>query len=163
TVIHAHERGTPEGREPIRWNLLTDLPVGDLAATVEKLNWYALRWKLETYHKVLKSGCQAEQARLRTAERLTNLWAVLCVVGWRGRGRLGGEEGERAAPRRPRRERFDEARDRTAGSPGGACDADRRAAGPAADDQPLPGADRETGRLPGPCARSASRQPGALA
>src|SRR5262249_48892336 len=22
TVIHAHERGTPEGREPIRWNLL---------------------------------------------------------------------------------------------------------------------------------------------
>jgi len=83
TVIHAHERGTPEGREPIRWNLLTDLPVGDLAATVEKLNWYALRWKLETYHKVLKSGCQAEQARLRTAERLTNLLAVLCVVGWR--------------------------------------------------------------------------------
>jgi hypothetical protein len=83
TVIHAHERRTPEGREPIRWNLLTDLPVGDLAAAVEKLDWYASRWKLETYHKVLKSGCQAEQARLRTAERLTNLLAVLCVVGWR--------------------------------------------------------------------------------
>ena len=83
TVIHAHERGTPEGREPIRWNLLTDLPVEDLDAAVEKLNWYALRWKWETYHKVLKSGCQAEQARLRTAERLTNLLAVLCVVGWR--------------------------------------------------------------------------------
>jgi hypothetical protein len=84
TVIHAHERGTPEGREPIRWDLLTDLPVEDLAAAVEKLSWYALRWKLETYHKVLKSGCQAERARLRTAERLTNLLAVLCVVGWRG-------------------------------------------------------------------------------
>ena len=38
---------------------------------------------MQTYHKVLKSGCQAEQARLRTAERLTNLLAVLCVVGWR--------------------------------------------------------------------------------
>jgi hypothetical protein len=83
TAIHAHERGTPEGREPIRWDLLTDLPVEDLAAAVEKLDWYALRWELETYHKVLKSGCQAEQARLRTAERLTNLLAVLCVVGWR--------------------------------------------------------------------------------
>jgi hypothetical protein len=83
TVIHAHERGAPEGREPIRWELLTDLPVEDLAAAVEKLNWYASRWKLETYHKVLKSGCQAEHARLRTAERLTNLLAVLCVVGWR--------------------------------------------------------------------------------
>jgi hypothetical protein len=83
TVIHADERGTPVGRDPIRWRLLTDLPVDDLPAAVEKLSWYASRWKLETYHKVLKSGCQAENARLRTAERLTNLLAVLCVVGWR--------------------------------------------------------------------------------
>ncbi len=83
TVLHAVERGRPTDREPIRWKLLTDLPVEDLAAAVEKLNWYASRWKLETYHKVLKSGCQAERAKLRTAERLTNLLAVLCVVGWR--------------------------------------------------------------------------------
>jgi hypothetical protein len=83
TVIHAHERGTPTGRDPIRWELLTDLPVENLASAVEKLDWYASRWKLETYHKVLKSGCRAEQAKLRTAERLTNLLAVLCVVGWR--------------------------------------------------------------------------------
>jgi hypothetical protein len=83
TVIHAHERGTPAGRDPIRWKLLTDLSVENLAGAVEKLNWYASRWKLETYHKVLKSGCQAEQSKLRTAERLTNLLAVLCVVGWR--------------------------------------------------------------------------------
>jgi len=83
TVIHADERGTPVGRDPIRWKLLTDLPVEDFASAVEKLTWYSLRWKLETYHKVLKSGCQAERARLRTAERLTNLLAVLCVVGWR--------------------------------------------------------------------------------
>jgi len=83
TVINADERGTPVGREPIHWRLLTDLAVEDLAAAVGKLDWYALRWKLESYHKVLKSGCQAEHARLRTAERLTNLLAVLCVVGWR--------------------------------------------------------------------------------
>ena len=31
----------------------------------------------------MKSGCQAEQSKLRTAERLTNLLAVLCVVAWR--------------------------------------------------------------------------------
>jgi hypothetical protein len=83
TVIYAREHGNPKDRKPIRWKLLTDLPVANLAAAVEKLDWYALRWKVETYHKVLKSGCQAEQARLRTAERLTNLLAVLCVVGWR--------------------------------------------------------------------------------
>jgi hypothetical protein len=83
TVIHAHERGTPAGREPIRWKLLTDLPVGDLSSAVEKLDWYAMRWRIETFHKVLKSGCRAEQSKLRTAGRLTNLLAVLCVVGWR--------------------------------------------------------------------------------
>jgi Transposase DNA-binding len=83
SVIHAHERGKPVGREPIRWELLTDLPVDDLPSAVEKLGWYAQRFKIETYHKVLKSGCRAEQSRLRTAERLTNLLAVLCVVAWR--------------------------------------------------------------------------------
>src|SRR5262249_12028465 len=45
--------------------------------------WRFYGWQIESYHKVLKSGCQAEHARLRTAERLTNLLAVLCVVGWR--------------------------------------------------------------------------------
>jgi Transposase DNA-binding/Transposase DDE domain len=83
TVIHADEPGTPEGREPIRWRLLTDRPVDDLTSAIEKLQWYSNRWKVETFHKILKSGCQAERSRLRTAERLTNLLAVLCVVAWR--------------------------------------------------------------------------------
>ncbi len=83
TVIHADEREPPTGREPIRWRLLTDLPVDDMLAATEKLDWYAQRFKIETFHKILKSGCRAEQAKLRTAERLTNLLAVLCVVGWR--------------------------------------------------------------------------------
>ncbi len=83
TVIHAYERGQPMGREPIRWKLLTDLPVENLASAIEKLDWYSMRWKIETFHKVLKSGCRAEQSKLRTAERLTNFLAVLCIVGWR--------------------------------------------------------------------------------
>jgi len=82
-VIHADEREAPAGREPIRWRLLTDRPVDDLASAIEKLDWYSNRWKIETYHKVLKSGCQAERSQLRTAERLTNLLAVLCIVAWR--------------------------------------------------------------------------------
>lgn len=65
------------GRKPIRWKQLTDLPVGELASAVEKLDRYTSRWRLETYHKVLKSGCRAERAKLRTAERLTNVLAVL--------------------------------------------------------------------------------------
>jgi hypothetical protein len=47
---------------------------------IEKLNWYATRWKIETFHKILKSGCKAEDVKLRTAERLVNLIAILCLL-----------------------------------------------------------------------------------
>jgi hypothetical protein len=53
------------------------------AEAIEKLDWYAMRWKIETFHKILKSGCKAEESRLRTADRLTNLIAVFCVLSWR--------------------------------------------------------------------------------
>ncbi|MDA0836106.1 MAG: IS4 family transposase [Planctomycetota bacterium] len=83
TVIHVHERGKPVERKPIQWKLLTDLPVNDLASAIEKLDWYTQRWKIETFHKVLKSGCRAEHSKLRTAERLTNLIAIFCIISWR--------------------------------------------------------------------------------
>jgi hypothetical protein len=63
--------------------LITDLPVGSRSAAIEKLNWYAMRWKIEVFHKILKSGCKAEESRLRTAERLVNLLATFCILSWR--------------------------------------------------------------------------------
>ena len=83
TIIHAAEQTEPEGRARIDWKLATDLHVGSLDQAVEKLDWYARRWRIELFHKVLKSGCRAEAARLRSADRLTKLIAVLCVIAWR--------------------------------------------------------------------------------
>ncbi len=83
TAIHAKERGSPKDREKIDWKLLTDLPVRSCLEAIEKLEWYAQRWKIETFPKILKSGCRAEEAKLRTAERLVNLFAILCIVSWR--------------------------------------------------------------------------------
>jgi hypothetical protein len=62
---------------------VTDLSVTSRAEAIEKLNWYAQRWKIETYHKVLKSGCRADRSKLRTAERIVNLLAMFCILGWR--------------------------------------------------------------------------------
>jgi hypothetical protein len=42
-----------------------------------------MRWKIEVFHKILKSGCKAEKSKLRTAQRLTNLIAVFCILSWR--------------------------------------------------------------------------------
>ena len=61
----------------------TDLPVDSHDDAVEKLCWYAMRWKIEVFHKILKSGCRAEQARLGIAERLVRLLAVFCILSWR--------------------------------------------------------------------------------
>ena len=83
TVIHAKERGAPKGRKPIDWKLITDLAVGSNKDAIEKLNWYAMRWKIEIFHKILKSGCKAEDAKLRTAQRLANLISVYCILSWR--------------------------------------------------------------------------------
>jgi hypothetical protein len=83
TLIQARERTPPADRPAIDWKLITDLPITSHEAAVEKLRWYALRWKIEVFHKILKSGCQAERARLRTAERLVKLIAVFCILSWR--------------------------------------------------------------------------------
>ena len=84
TVLHAREREEPTDRPRIDWKLITDLPIRSRDDAIEKLKWYALRWKIEVFHKILKSGCQAENARLRTAERLDKLIAVFCILSWRG-------------------------------------------------------------------------------
>ena len=78
-----HRARPPKGREPIDWKLVTDLPIRSRKAAIEKLNWYAMRWKIETFHKILKSGCKAEDVKLRTAERLVNFIAILCLLSWR--------------------------------------------------------------------------------
>jgi hypothetical protein len=83
TVIHASERGSPKTRKKIEWKLITDLSVRSRRDAIEKIEWYSRRWKIEVFHKILKSGCRAEEARLRTAQRLTNLIAMFCILGWR--------------------------------------------------------------------------------
>ncbi len=83
TVIHAKEQTAPKGRDRIDWKLITNLPIRSRKDAVEKLSWYAMRWKIETFHKILKSGCKAEASKLRTAGRIVNLIAVFCILGWR--------------------------------------------------------------------------------
>ena len=83
TAIYAIERNKPKNREKIEWKLLTDLPISSKAEAIEKINWYTTRWKIEVFHKILKSGCKAESSKLRTASRIANLISVFCILSWR--------------------------------------------------------------------------------
>jgi hypothetical protein len=63
--------------------LLTDLPVTNFDEASEKVHWYSLRWRIEMYFKVLKSGFNVEDCRLATADRLFRYLAVISIVAWR--------------------------------------------------------------------------------
>lgn len=83
-IVFAKEiGGRKKGRPLIDWKLVTDLPVTTVGDAIEKLRWYALRWRIEVFFKILKSGCKAEELKLREFERITNLISIYCVLGWR--------------------------------------------------------------------------------
>lgn len=73
----------PPGATPLEWLLLTTCPVPDATAALERLAWYACRWGIEVWHKILKSGCRIETRQLETADRLRRCLALYSVVAWR--------------------------------------------------------------------------------
>jgi len=63
-AVFACEMEPPEGEEPVSWMLLTTESVITMADAQLILRWYTYRWRVEEYHKILKSGCQVESYRL---------------------------------------------------------------------------------------------------
>ena len=82
-AVWAVEAKPPEGIEPVEWMLLTTMAVHDADEAKERLSWYAARWGIEVWHKVLKSGCQIESRQLTKADRLERCLALYSVIAWR--------------------------------------------------------------------------------
>ena len=82
-VVQAVEEPPPPGCEPIAWGLLTTCAVHTTAEAVERVDWYACRWGIEVWHKVLKSGCRIEARQSETAAQLRRCLAVYSVIAWR--------------------------------------------------------------------------------
>ncbi len=82
-VIHALESAPPAGAEPIEWFLLTTVKITSPEDAVQCLRWYCLRWRIEDFHRVLKTGCRIEQIAHHTAERIRRAIAINLVIAWR--------------------------------------------------------------------------------
>src|SRR5881628_2691973 len=82
-VLHAAETAPPEGTSPVEWFLLTTLDIRSAEDAVQCLRWYCLRWRIEDFHRVLKSGCGVEQIAHETAERIRRAIAINLVIAWR--------------------------------------------------------------------------------
>ena len=82
-VVHLREETPPAGEPPLEWFLLTTIAVTSDQIAEECIRWYRRRWRIEDWHRVLKSGCGTEKLAYKTAERLKRGMAINMVIAWR--------------------------------------------------------------------------------
>jgi len=82
-VVHAREQSPPQGASRLEWCLLTSVAIEDAAQAEEVLGWYCLRWRIEDWHRVLKTGCQVDELGHHTADRLARAISIRMVIAWR--------------------------------------------------------------------------------
>ena len=83
SVVHVREEPAPAGAEPLEWFLLTSLEVRGERDADRLLEWYRLRWRIEDWHRVLKSGCKVTDLGLRRADRIQRAATIKAVIAWR--------------------------------------------------------------------------------
>lgn len=82
-AIWLYESEAPSGIEPLEWMLLTNMPINSIEDAIKIGNWYRLRWQIECYHRILKSGCKIEECRLETYERLKKFIRLKSIIAFR--------------------------------------------------------------------------------
>jgi Transposase DDE domain len=78
-AVYATEINVPDGCEPVSWMLLTSESVTTQQEAEQILRWYTYRWRIEEYHKILKSGCKAESYRLG-GDSMSTMLGFLTVI-----------------------------------------------------------------------------------
>jgi hypothetical protein len=66
--------------EAVEWILSTSLPVDTSEEVMRVVQYYALRWKIERFHYVLKSGCKAEEIQQRTYQRILPVILICSMI-----------------------------------------------------------------------------------
>ena len=68
----------------VRWaTLAVPLPVGNPEQALEVVGFYLLRWRIEDWHRIRKTGCEVEKISHRTASRIQRAVAIKAVIAWR--------------------------------------------------------------------------------
>jgi len=82
-AIHVLEEKVEKNETPLEWMILTTKEVKTADDAQNCIKWYCLRWRIEDWHRVIKSGCKIEELANKTAERLMRAISINLVVGWR--------------------------------------------------------------------------------
>ncbi|MDE0105500.1 MAG: IS4 family transposase, partial [Bryobacterales bacterium] len=82
-AVHVREREPPKSGKRVEWLLLTTCPVRRREDAERVLQWYRLRWRIEDWHRVLKTGCKVEHLQHHTGERIERAVTISAVIAWR--------------------------------------------------------------------------------
>jgi len=84
-AVWVNEINPPEEFEAVRWLLLTneELSPDKKQKAFMVIDWYRQRWGIETFHKILKSGCRVEAAEFQAIERLKIFILLKSLIAWR--------------------------------------------------------------------------------
>lgn len=82
-AIYLLEKDPPVGATQLEWMLLTTIQVTSVKQALKCIGWYCRRWRIEEWHRVLKSGCNILDHQNQTAEALLRAIAIDAVIAWR--------------------------------------------------------------------------------
>lgn len=70
-------------KKPIRWRLLTTLPVLTIEQALQVVHFYIRRWRVEEFHYVLKQGAKIEQKQLKEPHAVENAIILYSLLSWK--------------------------------------------------------------------------------
>ena len=82
-AVLAREYNPPQGQKRIEWLIWTTLPIKSLEDAVTVVAYYAKRWTIEEFFRILKTVCNVEKIRYRDIIRMKRAIAIIAIVAWR--------------------------------------------------------------------------------
>lgn len=72
-----------KSKEFISWIILTSEKVNSYEEAKDVVSFYAMRWRIEEFHKAWKTGAGAERQRMQSADNLERILVILSFVAVR--------------------------------------------------------------------------------
>lgn len=79
-MVVVREVNVEPGKKPVCWILFTSLEVGSFEQLAWVAHLYELRWRIESYIRLLKSGWQVEQRRAENAEKIGRYLVIITIA-----------------------------------------------------------------------------------
>jgi hypothetical protein len=82
-VVRVWEPRAPKGQPAVEWVLVTTEDVSSAGALKRVVDIYRLRWTIEEYFKVLKTGCSLEKRQVESYDALRKVLALFVPIAYR--------------------------------------------------------------------------------